>query len=184
MEIYYGPMYSGKTEHLIEKVKEIIAEDKKCLVVKYLHDVRYGAKERLSSKSGLFLESGKFVRLVPTTILPHVMPDEEYIFIDEGQFYDEIFQYCIDWLALGKKIYITSLSGDYKKNNFGNIYKLLPHCDKIHHLLSDCYYCFKPNGAAFTCKIVQSDDLVDIGSEEKYRATCRACYDKYKALSN
>lgn len=169
-----GPMYSGKTERMIEQINEISVTHK-CLVVKYRLDDRYGKSDELVSKSGRKIKTSHNVRLISTDVLPFVMKDETHIFIDEGQFYSDIFEYCTFWLSENKKIFITCLNGDYMRRVFSeSMVKLIPHCDKIHHLLSTCYYC--GNDAPFTYKSVDGDELIVIGGDEIYKALCRTCY--------
>lgn len=174
MELFIGPMYSGKTELLIKTAKKI-AKKEKCLIIKYYMDDRYGDVNKLISKSGDSLHSTDNIRIVNAKTLSDISDFiENVIFIDEGQFYPDLYEFCMKWINLDRRIFISSLNGDYKRENFGQTSALLSQCDKITHLLSKCSYCGAP--APFTCKIIKNEAQVEVGGEDKYKASCRKCY--------
>ncbi len=168
IELIIGPMFSGKTDKLIELIK---LQTKKVLIVKYVGDDRYGAENTLTSKSGMSIKYTTNITIITRTDLANLPPGFDQIFIDEGQFFPDLYDYCIS--AKKKHIYISALNGDYKQSLFGEIYKLLPKCDKITHLTSRCSICGQ--SAPFTFKIDQNECIVDIGGDDKYEARCRAC---------
>ena len=98
----------------------------------------------------------------------------EYIFINEGQFFDNLVEFCNIYASLGKEIYVCGLDGDYLKRPFGEILNLIPHCDTVTKLSAECS-CGRP--ANFTKKIKSTPNLIYIGSHETYSPVCRKCYD-------
>ena len=85
-----GPMFSGKTDMLIKLIK---AQSKKVVVVKYTGDARYGSEETLTAKSMMFIEPSAQVNIISRTTLTE-LPSAEVVFIDEGQFFPDIYEYC------------------------------------------------------------------------------------------
>ena len=78
-----------------------------------------------------------------------------------------------------KHIIVIGLDGDYDdRNNFGDIHRLLPLCDDIIKLKALCSVCKDGTLGIFSKKIVNSSQVVDVGSVDKYIAVCRACYMK------
>ena len=161
-----GPMFSGKTDMLIKLIK---AQSKKVVVVKYTGDARYGSEETLTAKSMMFIEPSAQVNIISRTTLTE-LPSAEVVFIDEGQFFPDIYEYCKN--AQNKYIYISALNGNYKQELFGDIYKLIPMCDSIIHLTSRCSC---GADAPFTYKFDQNDCIFDIGGDDKYEPRCRDC---------
>ena len=166
IELITGPMFSGKTDLLIKLIK---AQSKKVVVVKYVGDSRYGDEQTLTSKSKMYIMPSAQVSIILRTTLTDI-PDADVIFIDEGQFFPDIYEYCKN--AIGKYIYISALNGNYKQELFGEIYKLFPMCDHIEHLTSRCSC---GADAPFTYKFDQNECIVDIGGDAKYEPRCREC---------
>ena len=73
-------------------------------------------------------------------------------------------------------IVIAGLDGDYKRNNFGEIHKLIPLCDNITKKKSLCLKCNNGNKALFSHRICSNDSQILVGSENKYIPVCRKHY--------
>ena len=81
-----------------------------------------------------------------------------------------------------KHVVVSGLDGDYNRNTFGDIIKLIPICDNIDKLSSYCNKCNNGKLATFTKKISKlndsscQDNVLDIGGSEKYIPVCRYHY--------
>ena len=66
--------------------------------------------------------------------IDHLIDSYDVILIDEIQFYNDAAFMCDIWANKGKIVECYGLSGDYKREPFEQISKLIPLCDKITHL--------------------------------------------------
>lgn len=49
IELILGPMFSGKSSELLQKVRRLEISKKKCLVLNYTHDNRYSDQDVMST---------------------------------------------------------------------------------------------------------------------------------------
>ena len=103
--------------------------------------------------------------------------ESEVICINEGQFFQNLVQFCISACEAGKVVHVCGLDGDYLKRPFGEILNLIPHCETVYKLRAMCMGCKNGTFASFTKRIINSEKLVLIGSTESYMPVCRQCHD-------
>ena len=61
---------------------------------------------------------------------------------------------------------------NYKRNQFGDILKLIPEADYITKLTAKCYICNNP--APFTKRLNnENDNQIIVGGNELYQPSCR-----------
>jgi len=98
------------------------------------------------------------------------------VFIDEGQFFGEqlveFAHTCVDVILCNLNVY--GLDGDYERNKFGNILDLVPMCDSIEKISSQCGICKQAVGL-FSKRLVNDRGQVLVGCTE-YINCCRKCY--------
>jgi thymidine kinase len=174
-----GCMFSGKTSALINAAKMNKLLNKKVLIINFNGDTRYCDKNKISTHDNVQFDC------IPcaSDLLFLIIGIKEYnesdvICINEGQFFDNLVNFCLETCKLGKEVHVCGLDGDYLKRPFGEILNLIPHCDTVYKLNALCMSCKNGNSASFTKKIVESNNLVEIGSTEMYMPVCRKCYDK------
>ena len=100
-------------------------------------------------------------------------------FIDEGQFFSDLFTTVLKLVDNYKKhVVVSGLDGDYLRNPFGDIIKLVPHCDRLDKLKAYCCKCNNGTSAPFTKKTEKnkSTAVIDIGGNDKYVPVCRYHY--------
>ena len=163
-----GPMYSGKTTTLFDYLKHFA--DKKCILLKYALDNRYGNEEVVVSHD-LVKHKALCVKNLDIEL------DYDVICIDEGQFFPDIVNFCEKCAALGKKVIVSALSGDYKREPFPNISNLISKAERIIHKRAICG-CSK--NAAFSFRLTEERDVVLLGGADKYKPVCRACFFRLK----
>ena len=173
LEIILGPMFSGKTTYLINKYKEFVSEKKEVMVINYSEDKRYH-DEMLSSHDKVMIPC-IFTEKIRDLFNTDCIDNSECIFINEGQFFEDIFESVIYLVeTLHKKVYVCGLDGDFKRNKFGRILDLIPFSDSIIKLRSRCGKCIH-NDAIFTNRISLEKEQKVIGSSN-YEPLCRNCY--------
>ena len=166
-------MFSGKSEELIRRVTRSKIARVPVQVFKPQLDNRFSNREVVS-------HSDWKIEALPVTnsteLLRSVSDRTAVIGIDEGQFFDDDLVDVVDNLAAtGKQVIVAGLDTDYLRRPFEPIPSLCDRAEYVTKVLAVCHRCGGP--ALYTQRIVQSDDLVVLGSEDSYEARCRMCYD-------
>lgn len=98
----------------------------------------------------------------------------DVVAIDEGQFYSDIVEFCEELANSGVIVMVAALDGTFQRKPFGNIINLLPVAEKVTKLTAVCVHC--SNEAAFTQRVIESEEIELIGGEESYKPVCRKCF--------
>jgi thymidine kinase len=186
LEVITGPMFSGKTEELIRRLRRATFARKKILVIRPSTDNR-GARNIFD----LIKEDDKLscYELLATRVLNHVKElrsivdswKPHILTIDEAQFFgSELLEY-LDELLEGKKsqnftVIVAGLDMDAWRRPFGIMPQLLAMADEVLKLTAICVACNGENPAIFTQKKGGTGEQVEVGNTELYEARCRACY--------
>jgi thymidine kinase len=179
LSIIIGPMYSGKTWHLIKTFHKKKEEGKKVAVINYSADTRYG-DNILSTHNHITIQCIMVTNLCDIWLnREHPNYSEvkqaDVILINEAQFFVDLEDVVIDMLEnCEKEIEICGLDGTYQRSQFGHIFKLLPLADHIEKLRGQCAKC--PKESIFTLRISQDTEEIVIGGSDKYIPVCRSCY--------
>ena len=179
LEMFVGPMWSGKTSELLKIHKRYTFCDVEIVSINYISDTRYG-ENIISSHDNIAIPCKSVKCLSDFSDIEYGCSCPEFtkasiILINEAQFFTDI----VGWVKCAverhhKKIYLCGLDGDYKREQFGELLDLIPFCDKITKLHSICGVC-KKKDAIFTKRVVPSGEQKLIGIEE-YIPVCRMCY--------
>jgi thymidine kinase len=173
IEVIVGPMFSGKSEELIRRLKRAEYARQRVQIFKPQIDRRYSDKE-IKSHSGLGIRS----ELVESAadVLAKVEGRTEVVGIDEAQFLGEpILGVCGQLADLGKRVIVAGLDMDYLGRPFEPMPQLLAHSEEITKLLAICVRCGNP--AVYTQRLVASEDLIVVGAGGMYEARCRRCFE-------
>lgn len=176
LELIFGPMFSGKTTTIIQRYKQHKLLDHNIAVINYYKDTRYAEK-------GLYSHDGINIDCFQSETLQQIVDNDDIkindcnvIIINEGQFFQDIFERVIDWVENKQKIvYVCGLDSDFKRNKFGNFLELIPFCDNITKLKSLCMQCKNGEKALFSKRITNHESQIVIGSDN-YIPVCRKCY--------
>jgi thymidine kinase len=173
IEAIVGPMFSGKSEELIRRLRRAEIARQRVQIFKPAIDQRYSASE-IVSHSGLGIRSDNVV--TATDILDQLDPRTEVIGIDEGQFLGEELVEVASRLAdMGKRVIVAGLDTDYLGRPFAPMPRLLAAAEEITKLLAICVRCGNP--AVHTQRLVASEDLIVVGAGGLYEARCRRCFE-------
>ena len=162
-------MFGGKSTELIRRCKRMISVGLEVVVVNHSLDTRNGTTN-VVTHDGIEMECLSTSRLNFELLKPY-----DVVAIDEAQFFDSIAD-DIRVLSddMGKHVIIAALSGDYKRDPWPGVDRIIALSDEIIHCKALCVRCHRP--AAFTKRHVPSDSRVVIGADDKYSSVCRACY--------
>jgi len=171
IEVVVGPMYSGKTEELIRRLRRAQIERQAVAIFKPSIDTRYGA-DHIVSHSDAKIPS----RLVATATDILEFADQAVVFgIDEGQFLGPDLPRVVNTLAdAGKRVIVAGLDQDYRGLPFEPMPQLLAIAEYITKTLAICVICSEP--ASRTQKNRAEGGRVVVGGAGLYEARCRRCH--------
>ena len=174
-----GPMFSGKTSLLIKKHNETRQKGLNCCVVNYAGDTRYG-ENIIATHDGNSIGAVCVAQLGEIPDLKAVIARCDCFFIDEAQFFPDLVEFVVELVDVhGKDVTVCGLNGDHKREVFGDIVKLIPHCDGIDFITGGCNNCggLETGGrdSVFSKRLTGEGDQKLIGSDN-YISVCRKCY--------
>jgi len=173
IEVIVGPMFSGKSEELIRRLKRAEIARQRVQIFKPLIDQRYAANG-IVSHSGLDIGADNVG--TAADVLSRVEPRTEVIGIDEAQFLGEgVVDVCTKLADMGKRVIVAGLDTDYLGRPFEPIPRLLAVAEEITKLLAICVRCGNP--AVHTQRMVASEELIVVGAGGMYEARCRRCFE-------
>jgi thymidine kinase len=177
LEIILGPMFSGKTSRLVEIYKKNVYCNIEVIVINHMYDNRYDNERE---ENMLYTHDLIKIPCIKVNKLIEYWNDEkikkaDVILINEGQFFEDLYDTVNIMLNNNKKVYIAGLDGDYRCKKFGQILDLIPMCDKVEKLNSLCSICKNGNPGIFSLRITNEREQKVIGYSN-YISVCRKCY--------
>jgi thymidine kinase len=173
IEAICGPMFSGKSEELIRRLRRATIAGKRVQVFKPAIDTRYSIDEIVTHDDVRM--SAESVNAA-AEILAAIDWRTEVIGIDEANFFGQRLLETANRLADdGKRVIIAGLDTDYMGRPFPPMPDLLATAESITKTLAICVRCGNP--AKHTQRLVESDELILVGTSGSYEARCRACFE-------
>lgn len=174
LELIIGPMFSGKTTHVIQKYKQHVLVDHKVAVINSIGDTRY-SNSQLSTHDKTMIDCIFSSTLEPLRTNKEVQ-EANVLIINEGQFFPDLHSFVMDMVEEeAKVVYVCGLDSDFRRERFGSLLDLIPYADNIVKLKSMCMSCCDGTPALFSWRVTNDTDQVVIGSDN-YRPLCRRCY--------
>jgi len=189
LELFMGSMYSGKTSKLLEIYKQCSFCNIPVAVINHCSDTRY-------HESMLSTHDKTMIPCIQTQHLKDVWDNRsveeafdddsskhlklrsaEVILINEGQFFDDLYDCVLDMVKEKKKVYIAGLDGDFERKKFGQMLDLIPKCNDYTKLKSLCSICKNGEPGIFSLRLTKETHQTLVGSDS-YIPVCRNCYDK------
>jgi thymidine kinase len=182
IEVITGPMFAGKTEELLRRVKRLEYAKQNIVVFKPLMDNRYAENEVVSHNKN----RTRSVNISQSKeIFEYVNKDTDVVAIDEIQFLDDEAVNICEYLAdRGIRVIVSGLDREFRGEPFTFMPRLLAMAEYVTKLTAVCVKCGAP--ATRTQRIVNgkpakyNDPIVLIGAEESYEARCRRCHKVYR----
>ena len=184
LELFIGPMFSGKTSKLVEIYKQCLFCNIPVAVINHSIDKRYDDTLMSTHDKVMIpcIQTNKLGDVWLTNDAKLQRLDDscklilaEVILINEGQFFEDLLPTVEHMLQHNKKIYIGGLDGDFERKKFGQILDLIPLCDKITKITSLCSLCKDGTPGIFSKRISSEKEQTVVGSSN-YIPVCRACY--------
>jgi thymidine kinase len=191
LELFLGPMFSGKTSKVLEIYKQCIFCNISVIIINHSIDTRY-------HESMVSTHDKVMAPCIQTTKLSSVWDYSEIdshfdknsenhlklrmadvILINEGQFFKDLYTIVEDMLKHNKRVYICGLDSDFERKKFGQILDLIPLCDKVNKLTSLCSQCKDGTPGIFSMRLTSEKQQTLVGSDN-YIPVCRKCYENKK----
>jgi thymidine kinase len=172
LEVITGPMFSGKSEELIRRLKRARIARQRVACFKPDIDLRYH-RTAIASHSSQTHEATTVatVERLREALYPQ-LADVEVVGIDEVQFFDPaIIPLALELIALGKRVLMAGLDTTFANEPFGPVPNLMALADKVTKLSAVCMVCGQ--AAIHTQRLGQSQELVVVGAAGMYEARCR-----------
>ncbi len=173
LEVICGPMFSGKSEELIRRIRRAEIARQRVQIFKHSIDARYDETSIVSHNQQ------KLPSLAVTTsreILDQADDRAELIAIDEGQFFDQgLVDACNRLANLGKRIIVAGLDQDFRGEPFGPMPYLMVAAEYVTKQLAICMQCGNP--ANYNQRLTESRDQIVVGAQGTYEARCRKCFE-------
>lgn len=178
IEVIFGPMFSGKTEELIRRLKRAEIAKQKIQAFKPSRDNRYSV-QTVTSHNGISWDAIAVEE--PGDILASVLNGTDVVAIDETQFFNEtIVDICDELAREGKRIIVAGLDLDFRREPFGQMPLLIGRADEVQKLTAICMVCGR--NAIFTQRLIEGepaaidDPIILVGAKDYYEARCRDCH--------
>ena len=173
IEVICGPMFSGKSEELIRRLRRAEIARQRVQIFKPIIDQRYASDQIVSHDDGR-------IHAVAVNNAAEVESRldlrTEVIGIDEAQFLGAaMVEFVVRLADMGKRVVIAGLDTDYLGRPFHPMPELLAVADEITKTLAICMQCGNP--AKHTQRLIANEDLIVVGAAGMYEARCRRCFE-------
>jgi thymidine kinase len=173
IEVICGPMFSGKSEELMRRLRRARIARKRVQVFKPVIDTRYSHDEIVSHGD---VRMGSEVVDSAADIVKRIDWRSQVIGVDEANFMGpELIEVAGQLADTGKQVILAGLDTDFMGRPFSPIPELLAQAESITKTLAICMRCGNP--AKHTQRLVESDDLIVVGAGGMYEARCRRCFE-------
>ncbi len=178
IEVVCGPMFSGKTEELIRRVKRAQIARQKVQIFKPGIDNRYHDTD-VVSHSSLTVKA----RPIESSwdILKYLMDSTRVVAIDEVQFFDSEILIVVSKLAKrGVRVICAGLDQDSNGKPFGPMGDLLAIADSVLKVQAICTICGSPATKSYRKENYANGAQVQVGEADIYEARCRLHFDSHE----
>jgi thymidine kinase len=178
LEVVCGPMFSGKSEELIRRLRRADIAGQRALIVKPRIDDRFDLGHVVS-------HAGARMRAVAVSRpeeIPGLVEGYDVVGVDEVQFFAPGIVFVLDSLVeRGMRVVASGLDQDFRGLPFGSMPELLCRAELVDKLQAVCHRCGGP--ATMTQRLVDGRPApaegatIVVGAREQYEARCRSCHE-------
>ncbi len=175
IEVITGPMFSGKSEELIRRLKRAQIARLRIASFKPDIDLRY-RRDAIASHSAHTIEAVAVpdVQRLRAALFP-TLDTIDVVGIDEAQFFDDsLVGLAMELVQAGKRVVLAGLDTTFAGEPFAPVPALMAIADEVMKLSAVCMLCGAP--AIHTQRLGTNQQLVVVGAAGVYEARCRACF--------
>jgi thymidine kinase len=175
VEIIVGPMFCGKTEEMIKRLRRAVIAKHKVQVFKPQIDNRYTNNNIASHAGGEFEATPvEGISQIKKLLEKHT----SVVAIDEAQFFgDDIIPFVQELADNNVRVIIAGLDTDFRGIPFGPVPILMAQADVLDKYPAICMVCGEE--ATYTQRLVNNEPanydepIVVVGASDLYEARCR-----------
>ena len=178
LEVVCGPMFSGKSEELIRRLRRAEIAGQRALIAKPRIDDRYDIGHVVS-------HAGAKMRAVAVSRPEEIVglaDGYDAVGIDEVQFFaHEVVDVIERLIERGTRVVVAGLDQDFRGLPFGALPELLCRAELVDKLQAVCHRCGGP--ATMTQRLVDGlpapadGETIVVGALDSYEARCRSCHE-------
>jgi len=176
VEVITGPMFSGKSDELIRRLRRAQIARQSIQVFKPSVDTRF-ANDKVTSHAGTEFEATPVEDAA--RIVGQIAENTTVVAIDEAQFFDARIIEVVRALAdRGVRVIVAGLDTDFRGEPFGPMPVLMAQAELVEKLSAICMVC--GDAATRTQRLINGrpakydDPVVVVGASELYEARCRS----------
>lgn len=180
IEVICGCMYSGKTEELIRRMRQVEIARQPNRILTPSSDTRY-AVGQVASHSGSRLEAVSVqsldeIRNAAIGVRVVALDELHLLHVDA----DELVQLCQDFANRGQRVIVAGLDQNYRAEAFTAMMQLMALAEQVDKLYAICVRCgaYATRSQRLINGLPAPKDAptIAVGGLELYEARCRACY--------
>ncbi|MGZ8783661.1 MAG: thymidine kinase [Gaiellaceae bacterium] len=178
LEVVCGPMFSGKSEEMIRRLRRAEIAGQRVILFKPRIDDRDAVADVVS-------HAGVRMSAVPVDGCAELLTrarGAEVVGIDEVQFFEPtVVDAALALADRGARVIAAGLDQDFRRQPFGPMPELLTRAEFVDKLQAVCHRCGGP--ATTTQRLVDgrpapyAGETVVVGAAEQYEARCRDCHE-------
>jgi thymidine kinase len=179
-----GPVTAGKTSDLERRANEYMYYDGiSPLYINHRDNGRWGSSDSIKGRNN----DKKGIPAIAVAELMDTLDSEiaksNPIFIDEAQFFPDLYEFVMKWYVVnGKTIIMYGLNGDFKQEQFESISKVIPLASEIKVLHAICSHSGCNRRAFYSVRITDETEQFLVG-DDIYKAVCVECLDLFNRHS-
>src|ERR1700712_6096312 len=171
IEVICGPMFSGKTEELMRRLKRSRIAHLSVEIFSPKADTRY-------SETSIVSHNSNSIPSMPVSSASAILApglQVQVVGIDEAQFFDdELPAVCNELANKGVRVIVAGLDMDFQGNPFGPMPTIMAMAESVTKLHAVCVRCGNP--ALYSYRLVPDESKILLGEKESYEPRCRICY--------
>ena len=179
IDVICGPMFAGKTEELLRRVRRLEYAHKNVVLFKPMIDDRYEKSYVVSHNQNKAL---CVVIKDASEMFKYVNDSTDAIVIDEFQFLgEEAVDIVLAFSRRGIRVILSGLDRDFRNEPFTNMPRIMSYADNVLKLTAICVKCGEP--ATCTQRILNGkpapydNPQILVGATESYEARCATCHE-------
>lgn len=175
VEVICGPMFSGKTEELLRRIRRARIARQPTLIFKPATDTRWDVS-KVTSHDANALESVTIASSSELRAYIDSLPRPVMVVaIDEVQFFDEgLPALCTELANEGMRVIAAGLDLDFTGAPFGCMPELLARAEEVTKLHAICMETGR--SAHFSHRIAGGEETVEVGATEQYIPLTRSAF--------
>jgi thymidine kinase len=175
LEVICGPMFAGKTEELLRRVRRAEVAGRRVVVINHALD-RRGGTDRVASHTGLDYPS--VAASTPEDVERALADETDLVAIDEAHFFGPGLVPVVTHLAdRGQTVIVAGLAVTFEGQPFEPLPALMALAERVDKLTAICTVCGEE--AVFHIRVAESNAsptapvAEHVGGLDKYQARCR-----------